>query len=56
MIGQCLKRRIDSIAELREKISAWQAQGDQLQAKGNCQFTTADARVRLKRLYPTFDL
>ena len=56
MIGQCLKRRIDSIAELRDEVTAWQAQRDRLQAKVNWQFTTDDARVKLKRLYPTFDI
>ena len=56
MISQCLKRRIDSIEELREEVSAWQAQRDRLQAKVNWQFTTDDARVKLKRLYPTFDI
>lgn len=55
MISQCLKRRIDSIDELREEVTAWQAQRDRLQAKVNWQFTTDDARVKLKRLYPTFD-
>lgn len=56
MISQCLKRRIDSIEELRDEVSAWQAQRDRLQSKVNWQFTTDDARVKLKRLYPTFDM
>ena len=55
MIRQCLNRRIDSIEVLRTEVAAWQAQRDRLKAKVNWQFTTDDARVRLKRLYPTFD-
>ena len=56
MIRQCLNRRIDSIEELRDEVAAWQTARDQLQAKVNWQFTTDDARVKLKRLYPTFDV
>ena len=55
MIRQCLNRRIDSIDVLRAEVAAWQAQRDRIKAKVNGQFTTDDARVRLKRLYPTFD-
>jgi hypothetical protein len=55
MIRQCLNRRIDSIDELRDEVAAWQTQRDRLEAKVNWQFTTDDARIKLKRLYPTFD-
>ena len=55
MIRQCLNRRIDSIDVLRNEVAAWQAARDRLRAKVNWQFTTDDARVKLKRLYPTFD-
>ena len=55
MIRQWLNRRIDSIEVLRTEVAAWQAQRDRLKAKVNWQFTTDDARVRLKRLYPTLD-
>ena len=55
MIRQCVNRRIDSIELLRAQVAAWQTQRDRLKAKVNRQFTTHDARVRLKRLYPTFD-
>ena len=53
MVGQCLDRRIDSIETVRSEVAAWQARRDNLQAKVNWQFTTEDARVKLKRLYPT---
>ena len=48
-------RRIDSIEILRDEVAAWQASRDRLQAKVNWQFTTDDARIKLKRLYPTLD-
>ena len=49
----CLGRRIDSIETVRRDAAAWQTRGDNLQAKVNWQFTTKDARIKLKRLYPT---
>ena len=55
MIRQCLNRRIDSFEVLRAEVAAWQAARDRIQAKVDWQFTTDDARIRLKRLYPTFD-
>jgi hypothetical protein len=55
MIKQCLNRRIDTIEELREEVAAWQTRRDRLRAKIDWQFTTQDARIKLKRLYPTFD-
>lgn len=53
---QCLNRRIDNQPELEREVSAWQAHRDKLQAKVNWQFTAADARTKLKRLYPTLDV
>ncbi len=55
MVRQCLNRRIDSIDELRSEVSAWQAQRDRINATVDWQFTSEDARIRLKRLYPTHD-
>ena len=55
MIRQCLNRRIDSIDILRREVDAWQDRRDRLKAKVNWQFTTDDARIKLKRLYPTLD-
>ena len=55
MIRQCLNRRIDCIEVLRQEVAAWQASRDRIRANVNWQFTTDDARVKLKRLYPTLD-
>ena len=53
MVRQCLDRRIDNIETVRSEVAAWQTRRDNLQARVNWQFTTKDARVKLKRLYPT---
>ena len=55
MIRQCLNRRIDRMETLRREVAAWQNSRDRIQAKVDWQFNTDDARVKLKRLYPTFD-
>ncbi len=54
MINQCLNRRIASLQTLRQEVAAWQMERDKLQARINWQFTTDSARIKLKRLYPTF--
>jgi len=53
LMGQCLNRRIDSIATIRKEVKAWQQNRNNKKAKINWQFKTDDARVKLKRLYPT---
>ncbi len=55
LTGQCLKRRIDDIAVVRREVLAWQEFRNNKNAQVNWQFTTEDARVKLTRLYPTFD-
>jgi hypothetical protein len=52
---QCLNRRIDDIDVLRGEVQAWQEYRNNKNAKVNWQFTTADARIKLARLYPTLD-
>jgi hypothetical protein len=46
--GQCLDRRIPDKAMLTEEAAAWTAQRNKKHAKADWQFTTADARVKLK--------
>ena len=50
---QCLDRRIPDRQKLACEVAAWQRRRNESHAKVNWQFTTADARVKLKRLYPT---
>jgi hypothetical protein len=52
---QCLSQRIDNIEKLREQTAAWEKNRDGAQVKVNWQFTTADARTKLKSLYPSMD-
>ena len=51
---QCLDRRIPDKQTLTSEITAWQEYRNKHYAKADWQFTTADARVKLKRLYPQF--
>ena len=55
LTGQCLNRRIDDIAVVRKEVEAWQEFRNNKNAKVNWQFTTADARIKLSRLYPTLE-
>lgn len=51
--GQCLNRRIDNIAAILKECAMWQKARNNMNAKINWQFTTENARIKLKRLYPT---
>jgi hypothetical protein len=53
---QCLDRRIPDLATLRREVSAWEVRRNAAVVKVEWQFTTADARRKLKRLYPTIQL
>ncbi len=55
LIGQCLGRRIDNIEEVEREVSAWQKHRNNKNSKVNWQFSEEDARIKLSRLYPTFD-
>ncbi len=50
--SQCLDRRIPDKAMLIKEVAAWETHRNKKHAKADWQFTTADARVKLKRLYP----
>jgi len=51
---QCLDRRIENQAFLTSEIHAWQAQRNQQASTVNWHFSTADARLKLRKLYPSF--
>jgi hypothetical protein len=53
---QCLDRRIPDEETLRREVAAWEQKRNTAVMKVDWQFTTADARVKLKRLYPTIEL
>ncbi len=52
--SQCLSRRIPDKPTLEKQVAAWEDHRNKHHAKANWQFTTDDARVKLKRLYPSF--
>ncbi len=54
--GQCLKRRIALIGVMRNEVKAWESSRNGMKAGVNWQFTTEDARIKLKRLYPTLEM
>lgn len=49
---QCLDRRIDDLDVLNTELAAWQAATNADQRQVNWQFTTDDARIKLRHLYP----
>ena len=49
---QCLDRRIESMERLNRECRCWNVERNELQKGIDWQFTTADARIKLKRLYP----
>lgn len=51
---QCLDRRIDDPLELGREVNAWNQERNRTANKINWQFTTNDARRKLRRLYPEF--
>jgi hypothetical protein len=53
---QCLDRRIPDQAALTREVAAWERDRNAAVVKVDWQFTAADARVKLRRLYPTIQL
>ena len=52
---QCLSRRIDNIDDLRREANAWEAERDTAGTKADWQFTTENARIKLRKLYPSIE-
>jgi hypothetical protein len=55
LASQCLDRRIADKETLIREVAAWQTSRNENQTKANWRFTTADARIKLKHLYPQFE-
>jgi hypothetical protein len=53
---QCLNRRIADKATLTSEVAAWETARDTARCRVDWQFTTADARIKLKRLYPSIQV
>jgi hypothetical protein len=53
LTSQCLDRRIPDLETIRNEVNAWQKDRNNQCAKINWHFTTAEARTKLRRLYPS---
>ena len=53
LAGQCLDRRIPDQETLQRETEAWQQRRNQQGIRVNWRFTTQDARIKLKSLYPS---
>ena len=51
--GQCLNRHMSSMKKIKEEVEAWQTNRNNKNRKINWQFTNKEARVKLKKLYPS---
>jgi hypothetical protein len=56
LVRQCLDRRIPDIEILIREVKAWEDQRNSEVVKVHWQFTTADARIKLRSLYPKFQV
>lgn len=56
LVRQCLDRRIPDKETLIREVKAWQDQRNAEVVKVHWQFTTADARIKLKSLYPKIEV
>lgn len=50
---ECLDRRISNIEDLRKEVQAWELSKNQVGKKVDWRFTAADARIKLKKFYPS---
>ena len=55
MTRQCLNRRIPDRATLTSEVAAWEQERNGQQKGVDWRFTTKNARIKLKRLYPQFE-
>jgi transposase len=56
LASQCLNRRIPDQSLLRREVAAWEQQRNAAECRVDWRFTTEDARIKLKRLYPSIQL
>ena len=56
LIRQCLVRRIDTLDEMQAVTHAWEKHRNNAKLHIDWQFTSSDARIKLKKLYPTLKM
>ena len=52
---QCLDRRLEEQRGVAEEVSAWETQRNEQEANVRWRFTVSDARVKLKKIYPSIE-
>ena len=52
---QCLNRRLEDIEQLRTEVAAWERARNHRSVNVDWRFRTTDARIKLKRLYPSIE-
>jgi hypothetical protein len=55
LTGQCLDRRMATQGFVNREVGAWERSRNRMQVKVDWRFTTEDARIKLKRLYPVLE-
>ena len=55
MSRQCFKERMEDVFQMEHQAKAWEEHRNITAIKVDWQFTTEDARIRLKRLYPSIN-
>jgi hypothetical protein len=52
LAGQCLKRRLPTRESVQQEVAAWERQRNAAKTTVQWRFTTSEARIKGKRLYP----
>ena len=53
---QCLDRRLENAGAVQEEVGPWEAERNEAKVTINWRFTVADARVKLKNVYPSIEI
>ena len=56
LVNHGLSKRVSSIQQMRKEVSAWNKARNKTANKINWRFSTEDARIKLKQLYPLFNV
>ena len=55
VLSRDLPERVGTRVALQQRVSAWEQRRNQAGVKADWQFTTAEARIKLRKLYPTVE-
>ena len=55
LINHGLSKRVPTLEQMKKEVVAWNKTRNESAKKINWRFSTADARIKLKRLYPLFE-